>query len=157
AHLGSLTSRLDLLIEAENKILKATDQFPDDPDLWLAYGTCLNAFGRYYEDPEYFELAIEKLQWGLSIDRTSAEHWHALGNAHSALADLLEDSHLLLRASRFLQRAQDLKPSYPALQFDTARTLLEFSRMADDLPTLENAITQFESLLQGHKESILHH
>jgi tetratricopeptide (TPR) repeat protein len=157
SNLGAATSRLDLLIEAENKILKATDVFPDDPDLWLAYGICLNAFGRYYEDPEYYELAIEKLQWGLSIDRTSAEHWHALGSAHSALADLLDVPELLERATRFFARAVDLKPSYPALLFDTARTFLQYSQMADDLPALENAVVHFESLLQGHKESILYH
>jgi tetratricopeptide (TPR) repeat protein len=157
SHLGALTSRLDLLIEAENKILKATDLYPDDPDLWLSYGICLNAFGRYYEDPEYYEMAIEKLQWGLSIDRTSAEHWHALGSAHSALADLLDCPELLERAGRFFARASDLKPSYPALLFDSARTALLYSRMEGNLPALEDAILHFESLVQGHKESILHH
>ena len=157
SYLGAFTSRLDLLIEAENKILKATDEFPDDPDLWLSYGICLKAFGRYYEDPEYYEMAIEKLQWGLSIDRTSAEHWHALGAAHAALADLLDDPELLDRARRFFSRAADLKPSYPAILFDTARTSLQYSRMTEDLPSLEHALTHFETLLQCHKESILHH
>ncbi|HSX37917.1 MAG TPA: hypothetical protein VLE95_03710 [Chlamydiales bacterium] len=157
SYLGSMTSRLDLLIEAENKILKATDQYPDDPDLWLAYGVCLHAFGGYFEDPEYYEMAIEKFQWGLSIDRTSPEHWHALAITHNALASLLGDCDLLLRADRFFTRAKDLKPSYPALLFDSARASLQFSRMADDLPSLEKSINQFESLLQNHKESLLHH
>lgn len=157
ALLGSLTSRLDLLIEAENKILKATDLFPDDPDLWHAYGICLIAFGRYYEDPEYFEMAIEKLQWGLSIDRTSAEHWHALGIVHKLYTDLIEDETLLERANRFFARAIDLKPACPSLLFDAASALLQYSEMAEDLPSLEKAITHFESLLQTHKETILHH
>ena len=157
SYLGAITSRLDLLIEAESKILKATDAFPDDPDLWLAYGICLIAFGRYYDDPEYYEMAIEKLQWGLSIDRTSAEHWYALGSAHSLYADLLEDPELLKRSCRFFNRAIDLKPSYPALIFDTACTYLHLSRITEDLPTLEIAISHFESLLQGYQESILHH
>jgi len=157
ALLGSLTSRLDLLIEAENKILKATDLFPDDPDLWHAYGICLMAFGRYYKDPEYFEMAIEKLQWGLSIDRTSAEHWHALGIVHKLYADLIEDETLLERANRFFARAIDLKSSCPALLFDTASALLQYSEMAEDLPSLEKAIQHFEQLLQNHKEAILHH
>ncbi|MBI5273155.1 MAG: hypothetical protein HY861_04150 [Chlamydiia bacterium] len=157
SYLGALTSRLDLLIEAENKILKAADIFPDDPDLWHAYGICLIAFGRYYDDPEYYEMAIEKLQWGLSIDRTSAEHWHALGIAHSFYAELLEDTDLLSRANRFFSRAIDLKPSCPALLFDQARALLRFSRVCDDLPTLQNALVQFESLLQNYKQSVFHH
>jgi tetratricopeptide (TPR) repeat protein len=157
ALLGSLTSRLDLLIEAENKILKATDLFPDDPDLWHAYGICLIAFGRYYEDPEYFEMAIEKLQWGLSIDRTSAEHWHALGVVHKLYADLIDDETLLERANRFFARAIDLKPACPALLFDAASALLQYSEMIEDLPSLEKAIGYLEQLLQTHKETILHH
>ncbi|MES2274296.1 MAG: tetratricopeptide repeat protein [Chlamydiota bacterium] len=155
--LGALTSRLDLLIEAEHKILKATDLFPDDPDLWHAYGICLISFGRYYEDPEYYEMAIEKLQYGLSLDRTDAELWHALGLAHKFYAALTEDEALIERASRFLSRAIDLKPSCPSLLFDAASALLQFSELMDDLPSLEQSLSHFEMLLQNHKDAILHH
>ena len=157
SYLGSLSSRIDLLIEAESKILKATDTFPDDPDLWLAYGICLIAFGRYYDDPEYYEMAIEKLQWGLSIDRTSAEHWHSLGVAHNLYANLLEDEDLLERSCRFFSRAIHIKPSCPSLIFDTACAYFQLSQMSDDLPALETAIQHFESLLDGHRESVLRH
>ena len=157
SYLGLATSRLDLLIEAENKALKATDQFPDDPDLWLAYGVCLLQFGRYYSDTDYFEMAIEKLQYGLSIDRSSAEHWHTLGLAHKFYADLTQDADLLERANRFLGKAIDLKPSYPALLFDMASSLLRFSENVDDFATLESSIYYFETLLQNHKEALLHH
>lgn len=157
SHLGALSSRFDLLIEAESKILKATDHFPDDPDLWLAYGTCMIGFGGYYEDPEYYEMAIEKLQWGLSIDRSSAEHWHALGIAHMLYARLVEGEDLIERACRFLTRSLDIKPACPSLIFDTACAYLQLSRTVEDLPSLETAIGFFESLLQNYKESILYH
>lgn len=155
--LGASTSRLDLLIEAEHKILKATDQFPDDPDLWHAYGVCLLAFGRYYEDPEYFEMAIEKLQYGLSIDRTDAELWHALAHTHKLYADLTDDRDLIERACRFYAKAMDLKPACPSLTFDAACALLHYSERIDELSSLEQSLYLFESLLQSHKESILHH
>ncbi len=157
SYLGSLSSKLDLLIEAESKILQATDLYPDDPDLWLAYGLCLAAFGDYYDDFEYHEMAIEKLQWGLSMDRTSAEHWHALGTVHCAFAQLLNDPDILERAGKFFARAGDLKPSYPALLFDRAKWALQMSRFSDDLVSIEKAVRDFEFLLQGYKESILHH
>ncbi|OGN64405.1 MAG: hypothetical protein A3E80_03970 [Chlamydiae bacterium RIFCSPHIGHO2_12_FULL_49_9] len=155
--LGSSTSRLDLLIEAEQKILKATDSFGDDAALWHAYGICLISFGKYYEDPDYYEMAIEKLQYGLSVDRTDPEIWHALGLAHKHYANLLNDPDLIERANRFLARAMDLKPVCPALQFDAACALLDFSEIMDDLSSLEQAISLFESLLQNFKEAILHH
>lgn len=155
--LGAATARLDLLIEAEQKILKATEQFPDDPDLWHAYGVCLIAFGRYYEEADYYEMAIEKLQYGLSIDRTDPELWHALGIAHKHYAELTNDEDLIERAGRFLAKAMDLKPSCPALLYDAANAQLQFSEILDDLPSLEAACYLFESLLQTYKEAILHH
>ncbi len=155
--LGSLTNRLDLIIEAEHKIIKATEQFPDDPDLWHAYGICLMAFARYYEDPEYDDLAIEKLQYGLSLDRTNAELWHALGLAHKHCADLTDDEAMIERAPRFLSKAMDLKPSCPALTYDTASAYLHYSEAIDDLAALEQAITLFETLLQNHRGALLHH
>ncbi|HSX26901.1 MAG TPA: tetratricopeptide repeat protein [Chlamydiales bacterium] len=157
SHLGAITSRLDLLIEAEHKILKATDLFPDDPDLWHAYGICLISFGRYYEDPEYFEMAIEKLQYGLSIDRTDAELWHALGVTHKLYADLTDETDLIERSNRFLAKAMDLKPSCPSLTYDTASALLMYSDMIDESSSLEQSLSLIESLLQNHKEAILRH
>jgi tetratricopeptide (TPR) repeat protein len=155
--LGMVTARLDLLVEAEQKLLKATELFPDDPDLWHAYGICLIAMGRYYEDPDYYEYAIEKLQYGLSIDRSDPELWHALGIAHKFYAELTQDADLIERANRFFSRAIDLKPACPALLHDAATGLLLFSDILDDLPSLEQSILLFEQLLQTFKEAILHH
>lgn len=157
SHLGALTSRIDLLNEAEQKIIKATDLFPDDPDLWHAYGICLMAFAEYFEDPEYDDLAIEKLQYGLSLDRTHAEIWHALGLAHQHCADLTGEEPMIERAARFLSKAMDLKPFCPSLTFDAAASYLHYSEALDDLTSLEQSIVLFESLLQNTKGAILHH
>jgi predicted Zn-dependent protease len=155
--LGALTGRVDLINEAEQKIIKATEQFPDDPDLWYAHGICLMAFARYYEDPEYDDMAVEKLQYGLSIDRTSAELWHALGLAHKHCADLTDEEPMIERAARFLSKAMELKPSCPSLTYDTASSYLHYSEALDDLTSLEQAITLFESLVQNHRGALLHH
>jgi hypothetical protein len=47
-------------------------------------------------------MAIEKLQYGLSLDRTDAELWHALGSAHQLIADITDDVDVIERASKFL-------------------------------------------------------
>ncbi len=155
--LGVATSRLDLIIEAEQKIVEASEDAPDAPDVWHAYGVCLLSLAQYYEDSEYCELAIEKLQYGLSLDRSDPELWHMLGVAHSYFADLTGDRDLIERANRFFARAMDLKPACPVLLFDTAQSLLQFSEILDDIPSLEHAIQLFEILLQGYKDAILHH
>ena len=157
SHFGALSGRLDLIMEGEQKILKATEQFPDDPELWHAYGICLMALARYFEDPEYYDLAIEKLQTGLSIDRTNAELWHALGTAHKQCADLTNEESMLERAARFLSKAIDLKPACPSLLFDTASALFRYSEEMCDASMLEQSLALFESLLQNHRSALLHH
>lgn len=157
SHLGYLSSRLDLLAEAENKAIKATDRFPDDPDLWRSYGIALYSLGRYYEDSEYYELSIEKLQWGLSCDRTHAELWHSLAQVHLEYGLFADNQELLLRSIRFFQKAIDLKPSCPQLIFEKAKAELAYSETAHDLFSLEKAIEDLEHLLQQHSLSIPYH
>ncbi len=157
SHLGALTGRLDLLIEAENKILRAQDKFSDDPDLWHAYGICLIAFGQYYSDPDYYEFAIEKLQYGLSLDRTNAELWHALALAHSYIANLTDDLDMIERSTRFFTRALDLKPACPSLLFDAANAWLLACDLHDDPKDLDQAIYLYESLLQTQNDALLNH
>lgn len=157
SHLGSLTGRLDLLIEAENKILSAHDKFGDDPDLWHAYGICLIAFGQYYSDPDYYEFAIEKLQYGLSLDRTNAEIWHALALAHAHIANLTDDLDMIERSTRFYSRALDLKPFCPALMFDAANAWLLSCDLRDNPKDLDQAVHLYETLLQTQKDALLNH
>ena len=157
SELGKQTSRLDLLIEAENKILRSTDQYPDDPDLWHAYGMCMIAFGHYYQDPDYYESAIEKLQYGLSLDRTHAEIWHALAIAHAEAANLTDDLDLIERSTRFFTRAMDLKAACPSLVFDAANAHLLSFELNDQYKDLDQSIRLYESLLQNQKEALLNH
>jgi tetratricopeptide (TPR) repeat protein len=156
SYLGIAVGRLDLLTEAEQKVIKFADVYPDDPDLWHAYSVVLLCFGKYYEDADYYELAIEKLQYGLSMDRTSAEHWHTLGYIHKLYADLTDHEDLLERANRFFARAIDLKPACPSIIFDAACSLFHFSELMRDLPSLQKAIGHLESLLHTHKEILLY-
>lgn len=157
SYLGSLTNRLDLLIEAENKILGLQDHSSDDPELWHAYGTCLIAFGQYYSDPDYFDMAIEKLQHGVTLDRTNAEMWHTLGLAHNYNAHLTDDLDLIERSTRFFTKALELKPACPSLQFDAANAWLLSCDLHDNPKDLNQAIFLYESLLQGQKEALLNH
>lgn len=155
--LGAYTGNLDAIVEAEDKILKATDQFPDDPDLCYAYGICLSAYAIYYEDPNFYDLAIERLQHGLSLDRTNAELWHALGSFHSQIGWMIDDPEPIKRSTKFFTRAIDLKPCCPTLIFDQALALLKLADLTNNLQTLESAIKNFESILQAQKDSLLHH
>jgi tetratricopeptide (TPR) repeat protein len=157
SYLGALAGRIDLLVEAEQKIIKATELYPEEPDLWRAYGICLMSFARYYEDSEYDELAIEKLQYGLSLDRSNAEIWHALGLAHKHSADLTDEEAMIERSVRFLSKAMEMKSGCPSLMFDAACAYLHHSEAMDEVGTLDQAIAIFENLVQNHRGALLNH
>ncbi|MEN9654920.1 MAG: hypothetical protein RL235_1032, partial [Chlamydiota bacterium] len=157
SHLGVFTHRLDLLNEAQVKVEQATEEHPDDPDLWHAHGICLGALAKYYEEPDLYEQAIDKMQTGLSYDRTSAEHWHSLALLHAEYAHLTDSLDLWQRANRFFTKAIELKPACPPLIFDAAHAHFMFSEAASDLPALEQSIYLFETLLSQYRSVVLHH
>ncbi|NGX62642.1 MAG: hypothetical protein KR126chlam6_00040 [Candidatus Anoxychlamydiales bacterium] len=155
--LGAYTNRLDLIIEAENKIMKATDLYSDESDLWFSYGVCMKAFAIYYSDIDYDFFAIEKFQIGLSLDRTNPELWSEIALTHLKIGKELEDIDMLERASKFFIKAIDIKPACPAIIFDYAKNLTALAELTLNQATLEEAIKQFEIALNLQKNAILSH
>lgn len=155
--LGVFTGRLDYLIEAEEKVHKATDEFGDDPDLWFAHAICLGCYGQYYRDVEYFDLAIEKAQQGLTFDKNHAELWHALAYFHGEIGKILDDPDMLEHASRFYARAAELKPLCPSLTFDHAVCLMKLAEFLNDQKLLQESLNLFEATLNAQKDALLHH
>lgn len=157
SYLGLFTNRLDLLLEAEEIIIESVLIAPESPDLWYAYGSCLIAFGKYYEETEFYEMAIEKLQSGVSLDRSNAEIWQSLAYCHSQLAITTEDIELFERAQKFYRRAIGLKPYCPPLNFEYALCLSLHGELLHDTDLLEQALLQFESTIQDQTESLIQH
>jgi tetratricopeptide (TPR) repeat protein len=157
SYLGALSNSLDLILEAEERIEAATSKHPKNSDLWYAYGICQNAFSIYYNDLEFADLAIEKFQIGLSIDRSSAELWHAMALAHTKIGKEAEDIDCLKRASKFYLRAIDLKPYCPSLSFDYATHLLSLGELEEDKKTLEEALFYLEQTLNNQKDAVMQH
>jgi tetratricopeptide (TPR) repeat protein len=157
ALLGAYTNRLDLIIEAENRIMKATDLYSDDSDLWYSYGICMNAFAIYYDDIDYNQFAVEKFQIGLSLNRTNPELWSEIASSHSKMGKELEDIDMLERSIKFFAKAIDLKPACPYIIFDYAKALTFLAELTLNQKTIEEAIKQFEIALSLQKNAILSH
>ena len=155
--LGAYTGSLDMILNAENKIIAATQKYHKIADLWYAYGICLGAFSIYYNDNEYDELAIEKFQIGLSIDRKNPELWHSLALSLTKIGNDNEDVYSLKRASKFLLRAIDLKPSCPLLTFDYGNLLLKLGELKEDQKILQEALFYLETTLNNQNDAILQH
>ena len=157
ALLGTYTNRLDLIVEAENMIMKTTDLYAEDSDLWYSYGICMNAYAIYYDDLDYDYFAIEKFQIGLSLDRTNPELWTELAIAHSKIGKTSEDTNLLERAIKFFVKAIDLKPACPYLIFEYAKALTFLSELTLNQKTLEEAVKQFEIAINLQRNAIIAH
>ena len=157
ALLGVLTNRLDYIIDAEQKIIDSTNNYPKLSELWYAYGMCLHCFAEYYNDLEYEEMAVEKLQTALSLDSGSGEIIHLLANSFRKMGIVLMDEDLLQRSIKFYRKAIQLKPSYPALTYDFALALLSLSEMNEDEEIIKETVYQFEQTLRVQNEALLQH
>lgn len=154
--LGNYTDRLDLIYDAQNKISQALETENNEPDIWYSYGICMQAFGHYFDDCDYYYQAIEKFQEGLSIDRTCHRHWHAIGWTYSLLGDLEGNLETLELSLRFYQKAIDLHSSTYYI-FDYAAALSKLGEMTHEQRWLEEAVAQFERLLNLQKNAIYLH
>lgn len=154
--LGNYTDRLDLIYDAQNKISQAIEMEESEPDIWYSFGICMQAFGHYFDDCDYYYQAIEKFQEGLSIDRTCHRHWHAIGWTYALLGDLENSLETLELSLRFFQKAIDLHSSTYYI-FDYASSLSKLGEVTHAQLWLEEAVTQFERLLNLQKNAIYLH
>lgn len=155
AYLGLELEQLDLIYEASNKALEATEKFGSTPKLCKASGITLFALGKYYNDLDYYYQAIEKFQEGVSIDRTCHDLWYHLGHTYSVAAELESDMECYERAARFFAKAIHLhaKDSY---YFEYACAVAKIGAQRQDQKTLEIAIVHFEQAfsLQNNPMSV---
>ena len=157
AMLGAFSNRLELIIEAENKIIEAADEFSKNFEIWYAYGICMKAFGIYYNDSDYYEFAIEKFQMGLLHNKTNAELWYELGQTYSLIGSNLEDLDLLNKALSFLKRANNFKPSCPTIIYEYGKTFLRIGEIAESSECIKEALTLFETLLRNQQDTLIQH
>lgn len=99
--LGAQQERLDMIQSARAKLLKSLEIYSENSDVWYFYGSCLNELGRYFSDETYYHQAIEKFQYGLSLERQSPLLWYGQALAHYALGELTDDPVMFEKAVRF--------------------------------------------------------
>lgn len=152
ATVGLLLDRLDLIQDAENKILEMIDSPQAGPEVWHAFGMCYFTYGQYYQSAEYYMEAIEKFQYGLSLDRTYHPLWYALGLCYTHTAELENDHENLRLSCKFFTRALH-HASKSHYHFEYALTLSKLGSYLEDIPSLELALYHFEQALSLHKQA----
>lgn len=152
-HVGSQYGHLGLLHQAEKKILKSLELKPDNPHGWFIYGSCLNELGRYFIDEDYYCAAIEKFQYGISLNRNESLLWYGLALAHFALGDITQDTNFLEKAARYCSHAIEFSEEmFPQFWNDWGITLLKLGEFTHQKPYIEAALEKFEHAIKKHHE-----
>ena len=153
--LASETENFNQLQGAKTKIAKSLEICPDDPYAWYVYGTCLNEFGNYFEDEEYYLQAIEKFQYGLSLNQSHPLLWHGLALAHFAIGELHSDVSMIEKSVRFYSRIAEFGgQEIHEFWNDWGVALLRLGEMTNEKKYVESALEKFEQAMVHREETI---
>lgn len=142
---GTNIDRIDLIRSAEAKIIKSLEILPDNADIWFVYGACLNALGHYFYDESYYNQAIEKFQYGLSLNGRHPILWYGLAMAHYALGDYWEDITLLEKSLRdFAKVTENGGGGFPQFWNDWGVAHMKMAEITNSKGHVEAAIEKFE-------------
>jgi tetratricopeptide (TPR) repeat protein len=154
--LGMVTDRLDHIHEGENKASVTLEKFGETTEVCYAQGVNLFAFGKYYNDIDYFYQAIEKFQEGLSINRAHHKLWFHIGHTYAVVAEIEDDPILFERAGKFYTRAINLQ-SDSNYYFEYASSLRKLAAYNQDKSILETSLLHFEQAFNLQKNAVYLH
>jgi tetratricopeptide (TPR) repeat protein len=147
-HYGAHTENINKIREAKSKILKCLEVDPQLIDGWYYYGVCLIEFGRYFREEEYFLEAIEKFQYGLSLQKSEPLFSYGLALAHFAVGDMHSDVTEIEKAVHFFSIVFEYGHWQPR-QFwnDWGVALLKLAELTNEKCHVEEALEKFKIVL----------
>jgi tetratricopeptide (TPR) repeat protein len=154
--LGILSDNINYLHEAENKVLDLSATEELTPEICHAHGFCLFAFGKYFNDVDYYYQAIEKFQEGLSIDRTYHQLWYAIGHTYAVAANIENDPSMYQQAISFFKKALHHKNS-TLYNYETGLSYLKLFEVDELKVTLQLALFYFEEAINKQSDTVYLH
>lgn len=148
---GAYNERLDLLKSAEKNIVRSLEIQSDNADGWYIYGNCLNELGRYFSDAKFYQQAIEKFLYGLSLNERHHLLWHGLALAHFALGEFNNDLQMLEKATRYCAKVMETGGKvFPQFWNDWGIALMKLTELTREQSYIEAAITKFERAINAN-------
>lgn len=151
--LGLMTENYTLLQQAKQQIEALEEVADPEPTLFLTYGRILLDHAAYFESPDFYYLAIEKFQEGVSLNSAIAELWEGLGFAFTQTVLFDEEVPILAKAAQFYAKAIELSPEGSTL-FAYASILRRLAEIKKDKHLLERAILHFEQAIVIQKQNL---
>lgn len=151
--LGAKAEQLSLLREGHDKIVNSLQRKSDNVEVWHLLGICLNELGRYFHDEKYYLQAIEKFQYGLSLNPNDPLLWYGMALSHYAVGDLKGDQSMLEKAIKYCNRMLELGGQvFPQFWNDWGVALMRLGEITASVEHIEMAIDKFEQALNRHAE-----
>lgn len=155
--LAEVTDSIDLVYEAQNKIVEAVAlSGVDNIEVLYAHAQCLFSFASYFQDLDLYYQSIEKHQEVTSLNRTRHESWYEMAKIYAIVGNRQNDVGAFERSVYFYVKALTLKP-LNHYYFGYASALSRLGEIKRDKTLIDLAITYFEHLLQIQKNLLYAH
>lgn len=148
-NLGALEESYELLCKGEEKVAQSLKIEPDNPESWYFYGRCLSEMGRYFGDVKYYFQAIEKYQYGFSLNNNLRLFHYGMALAFYEVAELTEDNASLKQALKHYSALADGEGNnLPTLFWiDWGTALMKYGENTQQKHYLEAALKKFEEAM----------
>lgn len=145
---GASTENINKIQEAHQKILKCLELDPGLVDAWYYYGNCLIEIGRYFGEEEYFLEAIEKFDYGLTLQKNESLLWHGMALAYFSIGDMRSEVPWLEKATLYFTKISEASQWQPR-QFwnDWGVTLMKLAELTNEKFYVEDALDKFKHAL----------
>jgi len=139
---------LEMLHDAEAKVIHSLEVAPENPETWYVYGICLNELGKYFADDDYFSDAVEKFQYGMTLNQSHPLLWYGLALSHLYLSERQDDFFMLEKSLTCFEKVMELGPTFPQFWTNWGITLMKMGECANEKHYFESAVEKFEKNLK---------
>ncbi|MEM1282306.1 MAG: hypothetical protein AAGG81_01990 [Chlamydiota bacterium] len=146
--LGALQEDIQLIRQAEEKIIQSTKNEPANAEIWYFYGRVLIEKGRYFNDVKFYFEAIEKYQYGFSLNKTLKLFHYGIAIAFYEVSVLTSDQDALKQSLKHFnelsQEESDLPPQFWA---DWGNALYKYGDETHQKHYIEASLSKYEKAI----------
>lgn len=151
---ASINESLEMLRDAENKIVTSLKSLSKECEAWYIYGLCMCEYGRYFASKDYYLKAIDNFKLGLQIKETFPALKQGMAIAYFSMGELSGDPEMIEKAIGYYNQASELYEKLsPQFLSDWGVALMKLGEITNDRSHVEQAAAKFEAAIIGKMES----
>jgi tetratricopeptide (TPR) repeat protein len=143
--LGAIQEDIQLIRQAEEKIIQSMKNDPDNAEIWYFYGRVLIEKGRYFGDVTFYFEAIEKYQHGFSLNKALKLFHYGIAISFYEVSVLTGDQDALKQSLKHFHELSQEESDLPA-QFwvDWGNALYKYGDETHQKHYIEASLSKYE-------------